>query len=174
MHHAVVELCLQSGDRGCAHSDSGLHPEEHGPHSAPSAAGREPSPTLTGVLLTPPNHKSSATCHVWCGKIVLLYFRACLDSLNIVVDIYGCAVQVLAFLEQVLLMYRTIAAVPCWMLYYDSIGMGAFWTSSMHGESRSEKMPLYIPKATIMNPLLVSISPQYTRMGLSAPSWAEG
>ncbi|KAK9917011.1 hypothetical protein WJX75_009971 [Coccomyxa subellipsoidea] len=41
--------------------------------------------------------------------------------------------QVLAFLEQVLLMYRTIAAVPCWMLYYDSIGMGAFWTSSMHG-----------------------------------------
>ncbi|EIE26740.1 hypothetical protein COCSUDRAFT_64636 [Coccomyxa subellipsoidea C-169] len=41
--------------------------------------------------------------------------------------------QVLAFLEQLVLMYRTIAAVPCWLLYYDSLSMGAFWTSSMHG-----------------------------------------
>ncbi len=45
--------------------------------------------------------------------------------------------QVLAFLEQLVLMYRTIAAVPCWLLYYDSLSMGAFWTSSMHGESHS-------------------------------------
>ncbi|CAL8467079.1 g6615 [Coccomyxa elongata] len=41
--------------------------------------------------------------------------------------------QVLAFLEQLMGMYRTVATVPCWLLYYDSLNMGAFWTSSMHG-----------------------------------------
>jgi len=46
------------------------------------------------------------------------------------------ASQVLAFVEQMQLMYRTIAAVPCWLLYYDSLSMGAFWTSGMHGENR--------------------------------------
>ena len=44
------------------------------------------------------------------------------------------AIQVLSFMEQLLLIYRTIVTVPCWLLFYEGIGMGALLTSFMRGE----------------------------------------
>lgn len=44
------------------------------------------------------------------------------------------AMQVLSFMEQLLLIYRTVVTVPCWLLFYESIGMGALLTSFMRGE----------------------------------------
>ena len=40
----------------------------------------------------------------------------------------------LSFMEQLLLMYRTLLTIPCWLLFYEGIGMGALLTSSMRGE----------------------------------------
>lgn len=44
--------------------------------------------------------------------------------------------QVLSFLEQLLQMYRTVVTVPCWIMYYNSLGMGFFWTWCLHGALR--------------------------------------
>ena len=41
--------------------------------------------------------------------------------------------QVLSFMEQLLLMYRTVVSVPCWLLFYEGIGMGALLTSLIRG-----------------------------------------
>ena len=41
--------------------------------------------------------------------------------------------QVLSLVEQFLLMYRTVATVPCWLLYFHSLAMGDILTSGMHG-----------------------------------------
>lgn len=41
--------------------------------------------------------------------------------------------QVLSLVEQFLLMYRTLATVPCWLLYFHSLAMGDILTSGMHG-----------------------------------------
>lgn len=43
------------------------------------------------------------------------------------------AIQVLSFMEQMLLIYRTIVTVPCWLLFYESIGLGSLLTSFMKG-----------------------------------------
>ena len=45
-----------------------------------------------------------------------------------------CATQVLSFMEQLLLIYRTLLTIPCWLLFYEGIGMGALLTSFMRGE----------------------------------------
>lgn len=39
----------------------------------------------------------------------------------------------LSLVEQFLLMYRTLATVPCWLLYFHSLAMGDILTSGMHG-----------------------------------------
>ncbi|CAK0735440.1 hypothetical protein CVIRNUC_000581 [Coccomyxa viridis] len=41
--------------------------------------------------------------------------------------------QVMSFMEQLLLIYRTIATIPVWLLFYEGIGMGSLLTSLMRG-----------------------------------------
>ena len=41
--------------------------------------------------------------------------------------------QVLSLVEQVVLMYRTLVTIPCWLFYFQSIGMGDVLTSCMNG-----------------------------------------
>ena len=42
--------------------------------------------------------------------------------------------QVLSLVEQVVLMYRTLVTVPCWLFYFQSIGMGDVLTSCLNGK----------------------------------------
>ena len=41
--------------------------------------------------------------------------------------------QVLSFVEQMLLIYRTMVTIPCWLAFYEGIGMGSLLTSFMKG-----------------------------------------
>ena len=41
----------------------------------------------------------------------------------------------MSFMEQLLLIYRTIATIPVWLLFYEGIGMGSLLTSLMRGEA---------------------------------------
>lgn len=42
-------------------------------------------------------------------------------------------------MEQLLLIYRTIVTVPCWLLFYEGIGMGSLLTSLMRGAHPSHQ-----------------------------------
>ena len=42
-------------------------------------------------------------------------------------------------MEQLLLIYRTIVTVPCWLLFYEGIGMGSLLTSLMRGAHSSHQ-----------------------------------
>ena len=39
----------------------------------------------------------------------------------------------LSLVEQAVLMYRTLVTVPCWLFYFQSLGMGDVLTSCMNG-----------------------------------------
>jgi hypothetical protein len=58
--------------------------------------------------------------------------------------------QVLSLVEQFLLMYRTVATVPCWLLYFHSLAMGDILTSGMHGAPRA-CAGMQLPAQTFIN-----------------------
>ena len=44
-------------------------------------------------------------------------------------------------MEQMLLIYRAIVTIPCWLLFYEGIGMGSLLTSFMKGKPLCRSQP---------------------------------
>ncbi len=68
-------------------------------------------------------------------------------------------------MEQLLLIYRTVLTVPCWLLFYEGIGMGPLLTSFMRGEPRV-RLSWPIGDCCLVTPVLSERMPTTALMSL--------